>query len=79
MFFIVAGNKFRSTSEGPTDHVVQCPNCGTSGRLERKTGRQYLTLFFVLPVLPIGPKRSFVECPNCGAQFSEPNSFSRAA
>jgi predicted RNA-binding Zn-ribbon protein involved in translation (DUF1610 family) len=79
MFFVVMGNKFRATSEGPTEHVVQCPNCGMTGRLERKTGRQYLTLFFVLPVLPIGPKQSFAECPNCGAQFRTPEALRRAA
>jgi RNase P subunit RPR2 len=71
MFFLVVGNRYRTRSEGTTYDVVRCPNCGTTGRFEKKSGRQWLTLFFVLPVVPLGGRRSFVECPSCHARFAE--------
>ena len=69
MFFLVVGNRYRTKSEGTTAEAMTCPSCGASGRFERKSGRQFLTLFFVLPVLPLGGAQQFVECPNCHTQF----------
>ena len=79
MFFLVVGNRYKTKGEGTTDEVVQCPNCGMVGRFERKSGRQYLTLFFLVPVLPLGGRDSYVECPRCKARFEPPHSAQRAA
>jgi hypothetical protein len=79
MFFLLVGNRYMAKRTGTTNEVVRCPNCGTAGRFEQKSGRQYLTLFFLLPVFPIGPKRSFVECPACKARFDAPSEHAWAA
>jgi hypothetical protein len=69
MFFLLVGNRFKTKSAGMTAEVVTCPSCGVHTRFERKRGRQYLTLFFIVPVLPLGGTKELVECPNCHAQF----------
>jgi hypothetical protein len=79
MFFLLVGNRYRTSHEGTTDETIRCPSCGATGRFERKSGRQYLTLFFLVPVLPLGGRQTFVECPNCHARFDAPSSLPRAA
>jgi uncharacterized Zn-finger protein len=79
MFFLLIGNRYMTKGAGTTDEVVQCPSCGATGRFERKSGRQYLTLFFLLPVLPLGGRQTFVECPACKTRFAGPESVRRAA
>ena len=79
MFFLVVGNRFRTRHEGTTAQVITCPSCGFQSHFERKSGRQFLTLFFVLPVLPLGGRREFVECPRCHAQLESSERRSYAA
>jgi hypothetical protein len=78
-FFLVAGNKRVSKDAGSTEQAIQCPNCGTVARFGRRTERQYLTLFFVLPVVPLGGANTVVECPTCHARFDAPAQQGRAA
>ena len=79
MFFLLVGNRYRTTSEGTTPEVRTCPSCGARAQFDRKRRRQYLTLFFLLPVLPLGSAQEFVECPNCHTQFQATDPLSRAA
>ena len=36
---------------------------------KQKKGMQFITLFFIIPVIPISGTKHLVECPNCGAKF----------
>lgn len=77
-FFLVAGNRYRTKREGETQETMQCPYCGHFGRFERRSGRQYLTLFLVLPVVPLGTRSEFVQCPKCRTRF-ESSFYPKAA
>ena len=79
MFFLLIGNRYITKGVGTTDEVIQCPSCGTTGRFERKSGRQYLTLFFLVPVFPLGGQQTFVECPACKARLKGSQAVNRAA
>jgi endogenous inhibitor of DNA gyrase (YacG/DUF329 family) len=69
-FFLIAGTKTVAKRLGSTEEAIHCPTCGTVARFERKSERPYLTLFFVLPVVPLGRGHIVVECPACRARFA---------
>lgn len=68
MIFII-GTKFNVSGSELTADRQRCPQCGATARFVKKTGRNYITLFFVLPVIPIGKKQNLLECPNCKTRF----------
>lgn len=69
MFFIVIGTKYRVTGSELTAEPHRCDRCGTHAPFVKKTGRNYLTLFFFLPLFPVGGQQEFLECPNCRARY----------
>jgi hypothetical protein len=34
-----------------------------------KKGMQFITLFFIIPVIPISGTRHMMQCPSCGARY----------
>lgn len=68
MIFII-GTKFNVSGSERTAGKIRCSQCGATNQFIQKTGRNYITLFFVLPVIPIGKKQNLLECPNCKARF----------
>jgi len=69
MLFFVIGTNFRVSGSEPTAERHACPRCGVTTQLIKKTGRNYITLFFVLPIFPIGKSQNLLECPNCKTRF----------
>ncbi len=69
MIFFVIGTKFRVSGSEPTAERIRCRQCGVVTQFIKKTGRNYLTLFFVVPIFPIGKAQNLLECPNCKARF----------
>lgn len=67
--FLVIGTKYRVSGEERTDEMIHCRNCGAFERFVKKSGRNYLTLFFVLPLFPLGKAHEFIECPNCKTRY----------
>mgnify|MGYP005841535703 CR=1 FL=1 len=45
-----------------------CPQCQAVRPYERKSARQYFTLYFI-PVFPVTQPVEFVECQHCGMTF----------
>jgi hypothetical protein len=67
--FLIVGTKFISWGSEPTMQPMRCSQCGAVASFRRKKGMQFITLFFVIPIIPISGKKELVECPTCGARF----------
>ncbi|HEX8287528.1 MAG TPA: zinc-ribbon domain-containing protein [Pyrinomonadaceae bacterium] len=67
--FLVIGTKYRVSGSELTNEQHRCARCGTFTHFIKKSGRNYLTLFFVLPIFPVGKANDFIECPNCKARY----------
>ncbi|MCA1623084.1 MAG: zinc ribbon domain-containing protein [Acidobacteria bacterium] len=72
MIFII-GTKFNVSGSERTTEQHRCPQCGALTQFVKKTGRNYITLFFVLPIIPIGKARNLLECPNCKTRIQVDN------
>lgn len=68
MFFIIS-TKFITWGAEEMQGMTRCTQCGTVGHFIEKTGRRFIALFFVIPIIPIGGKQKILECPNCKAQY----------
>jgi hypothetical protein len=71
--FLIIGTKYRFSGSELTPKPRRCERCGTLAQFIRKTGRNYLTLFFVVPIFPIGKAQNVLECPNCQARYQTDN------
>lgn len=71
MFFLVLGTRTLHWGSGRSTDVRTCPNCGNSGQFIEKRGIRVLTLFFVIPVLPLGRVRHLRQCPSCNTRYTE--------
>ncbi|MEW6131374.1 MAG: zinc-ribbon domain-containing protein [Acidobacteriota bacterium] len=72
MFIFIVGTKYIFRDKGKTEDLKTCPNCGSTAKFNVKSGRNFLTLFFILPVFPIGGTQTLLECPFCQMRFSVP-------
>lgn len=52
----------------------QCGKCSTIARFYKRSGMRFLTLFFIIPVLPLSGTKDLAECPTCGAKYVLPKS-----
>lgn len=68
MFFII-GTKFITWGSEVMDGVTRCTQCGTVANFTEKTGMRFITLFFVIPTIPISGQKKMIECPNCKARY----------
>ncbi len=67
--FLVIGTKFITWGSEKTPETIRCSNCGTLAQFTEKTGMRFITLFFLVPTIPISGKRKMIECPNCKTRF----------
>lgn len=68
MFFII-GTKYITWGSEKTNETIRCSQCGALTQFKEKTGMRFITLFFLLPLIPISGKTKMIECPNCKARF----------
>jgi DNA-directed RNA polymerase subunit RPC12/RpoP len=68
-FFVIIGTRFFSWGSGETTHAMRCGKCGYAGAFKTRSGMQFVTVFFIVPVIPISGVKSLVQCPNCGTRF----------
>lgn len=47
----------------------RCADCGTQGQFIKKSGMRFITLFFIIPVIPISGVSKMVQCPKCGTRY----------
>lgn len=67
--FLVIGTKFFACGGQKTADMIRCSQCGTVAQFIEKTGMRFITLFFVVPTIPISGKKRMIECPNCKTRF----------
>lgn len=68
MFFII-GTKYLTWGSTPTNEKIRCSQCGIVSAFTEKTGMRFVTLFFVIPTIPLSGTKKLIECPNCKARF----------
>ena len=66
---IIIGTHFFTWGTHWSAQPLRCGQCGTATHFIRKQGMRFVTLFFVLPILPISGVKHFMQCPNCGARY----------
>ena len=67
--FLIIGTKFFSWGSKLTTEPMRCSNCNTIAPFKQKTGMRFITVFFIIPVIPISGTKTLVECPTCGTKF----------
>ena len=67
--FLIIGTKFFTWGSAKTPEMIRCSQCGTVTQFTEKTGMRFLTLFFIVPTIPLSGKKKMIECPNCKARF----------
>lgn len=67
--FLIIGTKFLDWGSQKTPEMIRCSQCGAVAQFTEKTGMRFITLFFLLPVIPISGKKKMIECPNCKSKF----------
>ena len=68
-FFFIIGTHFFSWGSERSSNDMRCGKCGTVGAFIRKQGMRFLTLFFIVPVLPISGIKNLLQCPACGTRY----------
>jgi hypothetical protein len=68
-FFFIIGTRFFTWGSQPTPQPMQCGRCGTLSYFKQKSGMRFITLFFIVPVIPISGVSQLAECPTCKARY----------
>jgi hypothetical protein len=68
-FFFIMGTQFFTWGSQVAPTEMRCTKCGTVGRFTEKKGMRFITLFFIVPVIPISGVRSLLQCPMCGTRY----------
>lgn len=67
--FLIIGVKFFTWGSERTSQAMHCGNCGTVAPFIKKKGMRFITLFFIIPTIPISGMRDIVECPSCATRY----------
>jgi len=68
-FFFIIGTHFFTWGSQATPEQMRCGKCGTVGGFIRKQGMRFITLFFIIPVIPISGVTNLIECPVCRTKY----------
>ena len=66
---LIIGFRFFTWGSDRTDDAIHCSQCGTIAKFLMKKGMRFITLFFIIPVLPISGMKHLIQCPNCGTRY----------
>ena len=67
---IIIGLRFFTWGSDRTPNPMQCGQCGWAGAFIVKKGMRFVTVFFIIPVIPISGVQHLVECPNCKTRYN---------
>ena len=67
--FLIIGTHFFSWGSQPAGDRLKCGHCGAVGTFIKKKGMLFLTLFFIIPVLPISGIKDLLQCPVCRTKY----------
>ena len=66
---LIIGTHFFTWGGALTPEMMRCGQCGTLAQFKEKSGMRFITLFFIVPVIPISGINKMLECPNCKARY----------
>lgn len=69
MFFFIIGTRFLTWGSEKMPEQMRCGKCGTVANFTLKKGMQFITLFFIIPVIPISGVKHLMQCPVCGTRY----------
>ena len=68
-FFFIIGTHFFTWGSELTPTPMRCGQCGTVAQFKLKKGMRFITLFFIVPVIPISGVSQLAQCPSCKARY----------
>ena len=66
---IIIGTRFFVWGSQLAAHQSRCGRCGQVSAFILKKGMRFITVFFIIPVIPISGIKEMSQCPNCGARY----------
>ena len=66
---IVFGIKFWAWGSQLTNEVWRCAKCGYNGQFVQKKGMKFITLYWIIPTIPVSGITDLVQCPNCKTRY----------
>jgi len=66
---IIIGIRFFTWGSERTGEAMHCGQCGATTPFILKKGMRFITIFFIIPVIPISGISQLVECPNCRTRY----------
>ncbi len=76
---LIIGTHFFSWGSDLTADSFHCGECGTVAPFILKSGMRFITLFFIIPLLPISTVTKMVQCPNCSTRYQSTDQESKQA
>jgi hypothetical protein len=67
--FLIIGMRFFTWGSQPAAGQMKCGHCGTVGPFVKKQGMRFITVFFIIPVLPISGVTNLLQCQMCRTKF----------
>ena len=67
--FLIIGTKYLTWGSKQMNEQIRCSQCGIVSVFTEKTGMRFLTLFFIIPTIPLSGTTKLIECPNCKTRF----------
>jgi hypothetical protein len=66
---LIIGTKVFFWGSELTPEIMRCGTCGNTAHFLMKKGMRFITLFFIIPVIPISGVMHLVECPQCRTRY----------
>ena len=66
---LIIGTRFFCWGAQLTGYHMHCNQCGASAPFIIKQGMQFITIFFIIPIIPISGMKHMMQCPNCGTRY----------
>jgi hypothetical protein len=66
---LIIGSHFFTWGAAYTNELLRCGQCGAVAPFIQKCGMRFLTLFFIIPVLPLSSTYHLLECPHCRTRY----------
>jgi ribosomal protein S27AE len=68
---LIIGTHFFTWGLALTAKMMHCGQCGTVAQFNEKSGMRFITLFFIIPVIPISGISKILQCPKCGTRYQD--------
>lgn len=66
---LIIGTRFFVWGSTLTPQQMHCAQCGAMRNFVMKKGMRFITLFFIIPIVPISGVKQLVQCPNCSTRY----------